>query len=527
MREELKELNEMSDSRELLESKPNPIMPLFIYLIITILVISFIWTYFGEIDEVVKANGVVRTNEPVSTVRNQVSNQVESIHFSEGQYVEEGDTLFTLDQSDKELQKALIEKDLDEAEEKLVDLETLKKSIQQEENLFSVDNEVYERYKSYQSNLSLMRQEFEGSTLEVSQSIQEQNRQTESLKSQRENINKKIDQLERLKDVIQNKENTFGKEETPYYNQAVEILITIERMEKEIKERKEFYEKAKNEFKNNEKDVETTVEDGVEDIIGEGTVTQEQVSEGKRLYEEAEYELEQYINQQLLQVNNEVDQEKDQLEEIITALNSTLDFSKLENNQKESYQASLENFKSDILVQINNDIESLKQQTAQFKQEISTVEQQMKDNIIKAPIDGIINVRTKLSTGDFLQAGTEVLTIIPGTDTSTYKVQLLVLNQDIANTRVGDLVNFRLHSLPYQEFGQLHGEITKVSADAVHDAETGVSYYSVEATIDNETLLSHKQQEAEIKIGMTTDAHIIVESKKILHFLLEKIDLRD
>lgn len=126
-----------------------------------------------------------------------------------------------------------------------------------------------------------------------------------------------------------------------------------------------------------------------------------------------------------------------------------------------------------------------------------------------------------------VQAGTEVLPIFSKAKESTFTVQLSILNQDIATTNIGDKVNLRVHSLPYQEYGQLEGEITRISTDAVNDPETGLSYYLAEAVIEQDELVSYKGEPGHIKVGMTTDAHIVSESKKILHFLLEKIDLRD
>lgn len=521
MREELKSLDELSDSRELLEAKPNPIIPLFIYLFMVILAISFIWTYFGEIDEVVKANGVVRTNETVSTIRTKMPNQVISIDFYEGQNVEKGDVLFTLDQTEQELQKALIEDDLNNAEEKKEDLELLKESIQQGEDLFNEESEVYERYKSYQSNLSLLRQEYEGSVIEVNQSIEGQKSQEESLISQRDKIENRIEQLNRLKNAIKKQENVFKTDETPYYNQYVDFEMQVTRMEEIIEERSDDYEILKDELEKEDENEE------VEGVVAEALVTQEHINESKRLLDNAIFELEQYSNQQLLQINSQIAQEQAKIDEISTNLNSILDYSNLKSSQDESYQVSLENYKTDMLVQVNGDIESLEQKINQKRQEISVLDQQVEDNIIKATIDGVINIRTKISQGDFLQVGTEVLTIVPETNSPTYRVQLSVLNQDIAQIKIGNTINFSVHSLPHQEYGFLTGEIIGVGTDAINDPETGMSYYLVEAEINNDILTSHKGQEANIKVGMTVDAHIVTESKKILHFLLEKIDLRD
>ena len=63
MRKDIRHLNELSDSREMLEAKPNPLMVWFIYLLLIMIVSALIWIYYGKMDEVVKADGVIRTVE--------------------------------------------------------------------------------------------------------------------------------------------------------------------------------------------------------------------------------------------------------------------------------------------------------------------------------------------------------------------------------------------------------------------------------------------------------------------------------
>ena len=50
----LMNINEMSDSREVYESKPNLMFAIFIYTFLGILAVALIWSYFGRIDIVVK-----------------------------------------------------------------------------------------------------------------------------------------------------------------------------------------------------------------------------------------------------------------------------------------------------------------------------------------------------------------------------------------------------------------------------------------------------------------------------------------
>ena len=46
----LMNINEMSDSREVYDSKPSSIFAIFIYTILGIITVALIWTYFGRID---------------------------------------------------------------------------------------------------------------------------------------------------------------------------------------------------------------------------------------------------------------------------------------------------------------------------------------------------------------------------------------------------------------------------------------------------------------------------------------------
>ena len=524
MREEFKNINEMSDSRELLEAKPNPIMPLFIYLLITIIVITGIWTYFGEIDQVTKANGVIRPDETISTIRNEVTSQVQEIYFEEGKLVKQGDILFTLKQSDQQLQQSQLEDQLNLATNQFSHLKVLKESISEEEDLFTEESkqgQAYERYKAFQTNLSLMEQEHEGSTLEVNRAVDDQNLQQQQLKRQKNNLEKKIDQLEKLKEAIEKQKNLFTKEEVPYYNRFIDIQLTMEQLENGINEAEAHYQSIKNEQVIDKETEEESM------VISEITDPKVQIDNAEQLVTESKFKLEQYTNQQLLQINSEIDQEKIQLNELKNTLSITKDYTEVVDNNRENYLATVENFKSDVLLQVNADIEAMEQQVDQLEKELILLEDQMKSYIVTAPIDGKVNIRTNISKGDYLQAGTEVLTIVPQTKESTFTVQLSILNQDIANTAVGDQVKLRIHSLPYQEYGQLEGEITRISTDAINDPETGLSYYLAEAVIDQDELMSYKGVPGHIKVGMTTDAHIVSESKKILHFLLEKIDLRD
>ena len=63
-------INEMSDSCEVYESKANPMLAIFIYTFLGIIAVALIWSYFRMIVIVVKSEGVLRPNSQVATLLN-------------------------------------------------------------------------------------------------------------------------------------------------------------------------------------------------------------------------------------------------------------------------------------------------------------------------------------------------------------------------------------------------------------------------------------------------------------------------
>ncbi|MBF4693047.1 HlyD family efflux transporter periplasmic adaptor subunit [Fusibacter ferrireducens] len=148
----------------------------------------------------------------------------------------------------------------------------------------------------------------------------------------------------------------------------------------------------------------------------------------------------------------------------------------------------------------------------------------MENASIRSPIEGILNIEQNYVVGDQIGIGMAMGTVVP-TDDTDFKIQLSVKNRDISQIHVGDDVKFKFQALPYKEYGMLEGQIIHINADSSYNASTRTSYYLVEAQVDSRPLVSYKGETATIKVGMTLEGQIITKRKKILHYLLEKIDL--
>jgi len=118
-----------------------------------------------------------------------------------------------------------------------------------------------------------------------------------------------------------------------------------------------------------------------------------------------------------------------------------------------------------------------------------------------------------------------MLTIIPENEAG-FTIDIALPNSEIAGIEVGDQVKFKFSALPFKEYGEFIGIIKGISTDIKSD-NSGNSYYLVEASLSDTQRVSYKGETRNIKVGMACEAHVIKEQKKVLYWLLEKINLKD
>jgi membrane fusion protein, peptide pheromone/bacteriocin exporter len=384
----IQDIHDITDSRELLEAEPHPFPAFFIYLLLAIVIIALLWCYFGEIDIVIKANGVIRPAQKISTIRNQIAGKVTNVYYENGQRVRQGDLLLVIEHNGLNIEKSAITEQLHKTRDELYNLKILQASIlnnqtaKQSRTLFKADSEeYYYRYLDYISNVSKL---------------------TSAVKQKQENY------------------------------------LTLQK------------------------------------LLVEGAVADNDVKNVKDALNSAELDLQIYKNKYLLDIQNNIVSDE-------TALNS------IEKNLK-STSLSIE------------------------------------DSAVTASLSGIVNVITEINKGDLLQSGVDLATIVPETN-GRYLVQLYISNGDISGIKQGDQIKYHFLALPYQEYGELKGKIINIGTDSRMDLQKSENFYLVEATIENKPLYNYKGVKAELKVGMQCEAQVITKTKKILYYLLEKINL--
>lgn len=490
----IKDIKDMTDSKEMLEAKAHPFVLIFIYMLLSILVIALVWSYFGEIDDYVKANGVVRPTEKISTITNQVTGKIKSINIEKGAEVKAGDILYIIDHSNLELEKTLIENEYKNATGELTAYKLLKKSIEEEKNYFEgntdKDNIYYNRYLKFKADIDM----------------QSKNARLDSeLNSQRlKEARNEVNNLILLKSSVANNKNLFEDKDSSYYYQYVDYTINIKILNDSIQELSKKYDLVKN-------------------LKESGAASENEVEDLKKAIENKEVELEKYKNDFFLNLNSEIEKNSTIIKEL--EINEELNNKNFENDGEKD-ELAIKKYKMDTLVQLDSEIVNLQKSIERLEKDIESLKLSIENCTVTTPIDGIVNMNSEINKGDLLQSGVDLATIVPKEE-SKYKVQLYVSNQDIARVEHGQKIKLHFLALPYREYGQVEGEVTKISIDSNMEQQTGNSFYMVEAEFENTPLYSYKGVKGEIKVGMVCEAQVITGSKKILYYLLEKINLRD
>ena len=504
-------MKDMSDSREMLEARPHSFVTWFIYILITLILVALTWSYFGGIEEYVKATGSVRPGERISTIRNAVSGRVDRVYFVEGSRVVKGDVLYTI-----ELNRMLLERDEKTrlvAQYELDRRNLLKyhRSILEERNLFGEQGveepEYFNRVQKYLNDRKLNIEQIANAEIDMEQMKEDAKLSKIMAEDKLDAAIVDLSNRETLLKSVKQDENLFALENAEYYNRYENYLFYVQRLNDVYAQYESNHARLSR-------------------LFAVGGATRAEVEDALRQLESARLEIAKYKNEYIINLQDSIKLGTLRVQELTNSLQKWLTSMDAFSERNQSAALLIEKKRIDMLVQIEDSLTENSNNLELLLGELRRLEVSLEEGVVKAPINGIVNMHMEINRGDLLQSGTEIAVIVPDTS-SEYVMQLMISNKDIAGIRTGQTIKYRFLALPYREYGELDGVVRTISADARVDPLSGISYYQVEATITDTELVSHTGNVARIKVGMACDAQVITKSKKILFWLLEKINLMD
>ncbi|MGB3366176.1 MAG: HlyD family efflux transporter periplasmic adaptor subunit [Acidaminobacteraceae bacterium] len=480
------DLSDITNSREVMESKPYPMVVYFVYILLSFITISSIWMYFSEIDVVVKGNGMVRPVSGISLVNNNFTGSISETNLYEGQNVKKGDLLFSIMHSDLKATQSLLRTELSQKEKVAANLGKYKESILTKTNLFDPEHsdqiDYYYKYIEFSDAIAVSKETISVNVADL------------------KHFEITLAGMTSLLDSIEANENLFRDSNNLYALKLAEFNMKIQELNQN-------YTDATVNYKNSE------------ELFNNGAISKKdfQNSFTARLQSKLTYE--QYKTAYMSNLKSDIQDRKLQIRKLkseINKLSSNLDSS------KESY-LTIETKK---IVELNSQIVLNEQEIRSLEESLTKKELEIDKCLIVAEIDGIVNMKKQIAVGDYISAGDYIASIIP-VENKEYKVQVSMPEKEISRIKVGDPIKYKFHALPYREYGVLNGVVTSISSDSTFSEQSGANYFVLEANVENKPLYSYKGERAELKVGMTCEVDVIIKSKKVIFFLLEKLDFLD
>ena len=183
-----------------------------------------------------------------------------------------------------------------------------------------------------------------------------------------------------------------------------------------------------------------------------------------------------------------------------------------------------------ILYEVKDEISSLRQgyvtksqqelsgivsQIAEIQSRIPALEDRVSRTLVKSPLDGIINRLNFNNIGGFVQPGDVILEIVPTGDDLI--VEGKIDPKDIAYISPGQDVKISLTAYDASRYGTIQGKVLQVSADASADNKTGLSFYTVDVSLDS-SLYEDDNSAVEIFPGMVASLDVLAGKRTILEY---------
>lgn len=163
---------------------------------------------------------------------------------------------------------------------------------------------------------------------------------------------------------------------------------------------------------------------------------------------------------------------------------------------------------------------------------------------LRAPVSGVVQKIDATTIGQVVTAAQSLVTIVP--DGTPLIVEATVTNQDVGYLKVGQPVEIKVDTFPFQKYGTLKGVLVWVSADAEekesasHDLDTRSGSPSNDdnrqsANNTNEGYVYKVHVRAEksqfmvdgtprsIQSGMTVQADIVTDRRRVIDFFLSPV----
>ncbi len=185
-------------------------------------------------------------------------------------------------------------------------------------------------------------------------------------------------------------------------------------------------------------------------------------------------------------------------------------------------QADKEEFTASWSTKLGEERSKEEEKRVQLSQEAVKLRRDMSNVEVRASVEGIVLDLPKVTSGSIVREGDVIATLVRINQPLTLEVD--ISPKDVSDVRVGSPVSVKLDALPFQQYGDLKGELSYLSQDTYEeslDGEKG-AYYRGRVKV-SVTELKSLPEDFQLTSGMTAAADMKVGKRRLITYLLHPI----
>ena len=505
-----------------------------IWSLIGVTTFGIIWAAFAKIEQVIPTQGTLKPQGRVREIQPPVNGVVQEVKVEEGDKVAKDQALVVLDSTASAAELASYKKIRDALRQQNSFYETLMEdspdpsvveraiarlnlptqvvSLARSRTALVAENELYQAQlggTAQEANLTAAQRDRLQNAREESQSREEAARlevaQLEKQLTQNQveladARNQIIEDKKSLAEIKARNEQAIAQiEESLAIDQK--ILADVEPLEREGALARLQLERQRQSIVDRRADLIQQKADGTVEYNSQQQQVQSRQAEIDGLVEEEQ------------RLRLDIDQAKEELNNTV-ALSSKDVRDKMADNEKRI--ADVDSQLTKVLVDNENRLSELSSQ-------ISRAEVTLKYQIIKSPVSGTV-FDLKASPG-YVTPPTQTEPLLKIVPDNYLIAQVDVTNEDIGFVRPGQLVDVRLNTYSYSEFGDIKGKVISIGTDALPPDESDPSKrfarFPVKIELEQQVLKS-SGRELSLQSGMAVTANIkIREDRTVLSLFTE------
>lgn len=171
-----------------------------------------------------------------------------------------------------------------------------------------------------------------------------------------------------------------------------------------------------------------------------------------------------------------------------------------------------------IQTEAQKELRDVEARISELSERRVAAEDQLKRVDLRAPISGIVHELSVHTVGGVIAPGEIAMLIVP--DGDQLVVEVRASPADIDQIRMGQATRLRFAAFNQRTTPEVPGTVSRVAADLMRDAQSGLSYFLVQIRPSEDALVTLGLK---LMPGMPVEAHIQTDKRTALSYLMKPL----